>query len=322
MSDPIFRAAELRVDGKTQELTLDDAIARFKLGTAFVWVHFSAKEPEELRTVLQERFGFHRLDVEDALSVEERPSLRASPEGIFLAANAISCNAHEDVYSEVACFRQGRSVVTVAHGQLEVVDTLFERWLQQPSYVGPNPSMLLYSVLDEIIDDYFPALDVVEMRVDELEERTFGSGVTVDEALAIKRRLLEMRRQITPLRDVLNSLLRKDISGVDAAALPYFQDVYDHTLRLVESIDLQRDILSSVMDAHLSVVSNNLNNVMRKMTVISTLLMTAALVAGVYGMNFKAMPELSWVFGYPFSLALMFTLCGVELWLFRRVKWL
>lgn len=322
MADIQFVAAELRTDGTAKSLSLEEAVERFKLGAAFVWVHFATTELESLRPILLEQFGFHQLDVEDALSMEERPFLRANPSGFFLAANAVTCNADHDKYTEVACFREGISLVTVAHGKLEVMDSLLERWAKQPTYVGPDASMALYTVLDEIVDDYFPAVDVIEQRVDELEDRTFGTGVTVDEALAIKRRLLEMRRQITPLRDVLNSLLRKDISGIEMEALPYFQDVYDHTMRLVESIDLQRDILASVMDAHLSVVSNNLNNVMRKMTIISTLLMTAALVAGVYGMNFRVMPEVEWAFGYPFSIALMFLLCGIELWLFRLKKWL
>lgn len=131
-----------------------------------------------------------------------------------------------------------------------------------------------------------------------------------------------MRRHLTPLRDVVNTLLRRDVTLVPQAAKPYFQDIYDHVLRLTELIDLNRDILTTVLDAQLNIASNRLNEVMRVMTVLATLLMTGALVAGIYGMNFEFMPELHWRMGYPFAIGLMVVISLIELALFRWKKYI
>lgn len=288
-----------------------------------LWVHVTATPSEAAETYLQETFGFHPLEVEDALSDQERPTLRADEASIFLVAPSVVLGGPRERYIEVAFFVEDHLLVTVATEDVPMVNHWFDRCLTRPKTVQGSVVFLLHSLLDSIVDAYFPAVDTLAEEIDRVEEAIYaGAQVDVADALLLKRRLLEMRRQVTPLRDVLNGLLRRDVGFLGPDSTAYYQDVFDHTLRMIEVIDMERDILASVIDAHLSIVSNNLNQVMRELTVYATILMSAGLIAGIYGMNFERMPELSWPFGYAFALAAMLAVGLGELWYFRRKGWI
>jgi magnesium transporter len=181
----------------------------------------------------------------------------------------------------------------------------------------------MQELLDAAVDDYFPALDSIQDDVDDLEERVYaGAKLDVGSAVRLRRKLLEMRRQVTPIRDVVNGLLRRDTPVIQHDTRAYLQDVYDHALRVLESIDLNRDILTSIMDAQLSVQSNRLNEVMKNMTSIATVLMAMALITGVYGMNFKHMPELEWKYGYFWVIGLLVFVFFGGLGVANKIGWL
>jgi magnesium transporter len=187
----------------------------------------------------------------------------------------------------------------------------------------PEVGYLVFALLDSILDDYFPRLDAIEDRVDEISDRIYeGDTHRMRDLLMIKRQMLHMRRRLGPFRDVMNSLLRRELDFVTDPVAPYFHDLFDNTLRLTELVDTNRDALTGLLDIHLSTVSNNLNQVMKKMTVISTVLMSSALIAGVYGMNFKDMPELGWKYGYAYCIGLMIVSSLAILWQFKRKDWL
>jgi magnesium transporter len=228
---------------------------------------------------------------------------------------------------EVDIFLGPNYIVTVHNGDCAAVAQTRHRWEQSPDRMPEardSSAYLLYLLLDAVVDDYFPAMDALDEAIDDVESRIYGEEPLTDvkPALRLKQRLLLMRQAITPMRDVLNTLLRTD----DAKLMPpslriYYQDVYDHALRLVEQIDLHRDLLSSALDALMAQTSNRLNQVMKTMTALSTILMSVAVVAGVYGMNFKFMPELNLRYGYYYSLASMAAL-GIGLALFfRKIRW-
>lgn len=224
---------------------------------------------------------------------------------------------------EVGFFVGRNFVVTVATDEVPLLDAWVQRWCRSMSLTVPSSAVLLHNLLDAIVDEYFPIADELEDQMDVLEERIYsGRGSVVAEALSVKRNLLHLRRRIAPLRDVLNGLMRRDVEIIPLEIKPHFQDIFDHTIRITETIDITRDILGSIIDAHLSLTSNKLNEVMRFMTVISTILMSMALIAGIYGMNFRFMPELNWTAGYPFAIALMVAVAVAEYVVFRRMGWL
>ena len=287
------------------------------------WVRVVAHDVEAAATMLIERFGFHPLAIEDALSGKERPHLHEEPDHLFLSAPAVNDHAGKFRYDEVGVFVAERLIVTVTTRKVPVVLDWYERWIRSPATVGDSPALMLHALLDAIIDDYFPALDRIESQAEGIETVLIrGKEASVKDIMRLKRRLLEMRRQLSPFRDIMNGLLRRDLTLVGPSSRPYYQDLYDHTLRILESIDLNRDILTTLFDAHLATVSNRLNEVMRTMTIIATVLMTAAFFTGLYGMNFKHMPELDWAFGYPAVLLAILLSVGIELWVFRKKGWM
>ncbi|OGT28067.1 MAG: magnesium and cobalt transport protein CorA [Gammaproteobacteria bacterium RBG_16_66_13] len=292
-------------------------------GDALTWVHITAKNIPATAELLQSRFGFHPLEVEDALSNRERPHLHENSDHLFLAAPAVWMEGQKVVYSEVGFFVARSQLVSVSVQALPLLDEWFARWQERGPDVGRHVGFLLHSLVDGIVDSYYPVLDALEDQGDALESAVFkGKPVQVKELLRLKRRLLEVRRRLSPFRDILNGLLRRDLTMVSAESKPYFQDVYDHVLRILETVDVFRDILASVLDAHLANVSNRLNDVMRLLTVIATVLMTLGLVAGWYGMNFKHMPELDWPWAYPALIGVMIGIAGLEVYFFKRKGWL
>lgn len=299
------------------------ALEAFSRGEGMLWVDVEACQPKAVFPLLTERFRFHPLAVEDALSPYERPALQRYDGVLFLAAHAVLQQDGEEVYREIGFFLGGHFLVTVHTEPVPLIDHWLERWTAQPKRVGRTPAHLLHLLLDAVVDEYFPIGDMLEEKADDLEDAIFtgSSSVQVADILQVKRRLLELRQHITPLRDILNALLRRDVELIPDEVVPYLQDVYDHTLRIAELADINRDILAGVLDAHLSVVSNRLNEVMRILTVISTILMSAALIAGIYGMNFVHMPELQWKAGYPFAGAMMVLVGVVEWYIFKRKGW-
>lgn len=316
-----------------------------------LWVDVKDPTAEDWR-VLIEQFAFHPLAIEDAQKQGQRAKVDAYEGYLFLSvltwANE-KPSATDDVVDttrEIDVFLGPNYLVTIHQGTVTAVQETRQRWERNPRQIGTQPAYLLYMLLDTVVDEYFPAMDAIDDEIDDIETALYAdpsagendmmmsvnapSVPNLRPALRIKKRLLLLRQAVAPLRDVLNYLLRTD----DPTLLPpelrvFHQDVYDHALRIVEQVDLHRDILGGVMDTmmaqasnRIAETSNRLNQVMKTMTAISTILMSAALISGIYGMNFKYMPELDWRFGYEYSLGLMGTVTlGLALF-FRRIRWL
>ncbi|RYG34867.1 magnesium/cobalt transporter CorA, partial [bacterium] len=312
-----FRAAALKTATRCDRVSPEEAARLLHESKEMVWVDIVSEDTPEARELLIEKFGFHELAVEDALRQDERPGVQDFEDTLFFVMPAL-----QDGIVEVGFFLTEKALVTVASKPLKVVEDWFTRWEKRPARLD-HPSYLAHAIVDAIVDGFFPLLDDLEDQADALGDRVFeGDTSNLRELLHIKRKLIELRRALVPARDVLNQLLRRDVGTIPEEARIYFQDVFDHSLRLVEAVDVQRDTLTSLLDVHLSAVSNNLSQVVKKMTVFSTVLMTMALVAGVYGMNFERIPELHWAWGYPFAIFLMFALGGFVILGFRIAKWL
>jgi magnesium transporter len=179
-------------------------------------------------------------------------------------------------------------------------------------------------VLDAVVDSYFPEVDRLSDRIGDLEDRVLDGEADRDSlrvVLQVKRRLLDLRRIVGPMRDVANQLLRRDLDVIEPATVPYYQDLYDHLVRVIDQLDVYRDLLAAVLDTRLTVASNSLNAIMKRLTALTVVLMVPTLIAGIYGMNFIHMPELSWPLGYPMALALMALAIVVAVAFFRRRGW-
>jgi magnesium transporter len=276
-----------------------------------VWLEILDPDTESLE-VLAREFNIHPLALEDMQKRRQRPKIDTYPD------------QHMVVTYEVAqerSRRRGRSLqlgeihliagegyLISAHWQASpAIDATLERFRERPEVVATTVGQLLYSVLDAVVDGYFPLLDEVSEQIDTLEDRILEGGAKggLREVLVIKRDLLELRRMLAPQRDIANALLRRDVELIGEAEAPYYQDLYDHLLRVLDALDLYRDLVASALDANLSVTNNNLNAVMKRLTAFTVVLMVPTLIAGVYGMNFRNMPELRFQYGYFITLGVM-----------------
>jgi magnesium transporter len=184
---------------------------------------------------------------------------------------------------------------------------------------------VLYSLMDFVVDQYLPIVQQLEEDVQELEEIVFapqGRENPTARAYQLKRTALELRRAVSPLVDVCNRLMRFDLPLIPDDTRPYFRDVYDHVLRLNEIIDVQRELLTTALEAHLALVSVSQNEHMKRITAWAAMIAIPTMIAGIYGMNFSYMPELHWQYGYYVSLAAMGVACVGLYWGFRRSGWL
>lgn len=304
-----------------KELTESGLLREYRSGSGMLWAHMTVEDCAGAKRFLIEQMRFHELAVEDALSEHERGGVQFFSDHLFVGVPTITFGKDGIELQEVGIFVGKRFLVTVVNHATPWIEEWFERWNKAPDRIGSNPSALLYVLLDAVVDAYFVASDQLEEAIDQLSDDIFqGKGSPLRQALDAKKTLLKMRRAATYQREALNTLLRSDNHLIDREARIYFQDVYDHSLRILETIDISRDTVTTALDAHLAMVSNNLTVVMRTLTVIATVLMTMSLVAGIYGMNFVFMPELKWRYGFAYALALMATLAALEIWYFKRKR--
>jgi magnesium transporter len=294
---------------------------------ALIWIDVASPTPDDL-DLLNEEFGFHHLALEDAIHPRQRA--RLDEYDTFLAIFFYAIDGTDDTEGEVSLSQlsilAGRNyVVTVHQRPLPALDETSERWRINYERIKRKTSgLLVYSILDAIVDGYLPHVDQLSDRIDALEDAIFERFdiTTQQEIFRLKRELLRLRHILSPERDVLNILMRRDTPVFSDTDNRYFQDIYDHLQRVLDSIDTFRDLLASALDSYLTIVSNRLNKVMKTLTASSIILMSMTLVASVYGMNFVHMPELDWRLGYPMALGLMLAI-GISLGaLFRRIDWL
>jgi magnesium transporter len=183
---------------------------------------------------------------------------------------------------------------------------------------------LLYEILDHLIEHYFPVLEGIEEDIEGVEERIFAAddADTLDAILRLKRRVLEIKRALTPHRDLFGRIARNEFEEITPQTVVFYRDLYDSTYRLAEVADSYRDVLSGTLDAHISMISHRLNEVMKVLTIISTILLPLTFIAGVYGMNFDYMPELHWRYGYFYVWGVMLAVAAGLLLFFRRRRWI
>lgn len=324
VSAPVLRA--LCDHGGLREVAPAHAIEAI-LGsdlTQRVWLDI-ARAGDAEGEILREKLGFHPLAVEDCLRGKQRPKLERYPGYQFLVLYATSVRTGKSHvrFHEVHLFIGRHFIVSVHDGTSEAISSLWQRWQASPeSY--PSVDHLSHALIDSIVDGYFPASQTLAEAAERLEEHLLQQdwGGDIQRFLGTRREMLLMRKRVAPLRDVLGSLLLRDLPQHNPELLPYYQDVRDHIVRVTEDLDTAREMLSASLDAHLSVSSNQLNITMRRMTAWSIILMSVTLVAGIYGMNFEQMPELSWRWGYPASLLMMLGLGGTLVRFFQKRGWL
>jgi magnesium transporter len=292
----------------------------------FVWLGLYEPDESLLRRV-QQKFHLHDLAVEDAYSAHQRPKLELYEDSLFVVlrpAQRTGTPPHLE-FGETHVFLGRDYIVTVRHGSLLSHSGLRARCESTPQLLAKGPGYVLYALMDFVIDQYFPIVRALDDEVQELEELILGdepsSGATAT-IYRLKRDLLALRRAVSPLVDVCNRLMRFEMPHVPDGTRVYFRDVYDHVLRVNETIDAQRELLTTALEAHLSLMSVAQNEHMKRLAAWAAMIAVPTMIAGIYGMNFTNIPELTWRYGYHASLGAMgLAVAGLYL-AFKRSGWL
>src|SRR5437763_743279 len=291
-----------------------------------MWVDIEDPDQAALEPLLEQRFGFHELAAEDSLSPNTLPKYDPFGDYDFFIFRAVDVNVseHGSQTYKIAAFLARNFLITVHRDPMQGVDDVCKRLPSDTRLLGNGPDFLLYQIVDQMVDAHFPLLDEIEECVDNLQDSIFKNARPshLDELLHLKRDVNILRRQSLPQRELLNQISRGDAAFVQKQHLIYFRDLYDHMFRISETIDVERDMMSGTMEAYLSVVANRTNEIMKVLTVLSTIMLPLTVIAGIYGMNFANEPELHWRFGYWYALGLMGVTAAIMLLWFRRRGWI
>jgi magnesium transporter len=289
-----------------------------------IWVDVADPTSADFDELAKE-FEFHPLSIEDCRHEHQRPKVEEFQGYYFIVLYEAELILGRHLELRELNIFLGRNYLVTVHSQpirtLENAERLWRGWAD---LAERGTGLVAYLLVDAIVDGYMPLLDALSDRMDELEDGIFVDFQVgaLEEIFRIKKDLLFLRRSVTPLRDVFNTLLRREQQIFSRETYIYFQDVFDHLIRIADTIDTLRDLLGATMDAYLSISSNRMNMVMKTLTSLSAILMSITLIAGIYGMNFDFMPELKWKYGYVGALGSILAV-GIALYLyFRRIRWL
>jgi magnesium transporter len=306
-------------------VAMDEVQGYVKDPTNIVWVDIQDAGPEEFSLLLEE-FGFHQLALEDAAKGQQRPKVDEYKGYLFTVLYGAERQAETGEFAtrEVALFIGRNYLVSLHRGPIPEIDDAVNRWTRGGHMLSEGIGFLVYTVMDAIIDTYFPIIDAIEQELDESELAMFGQPqlFNVERLLRYKHSLVSLRRVLSPLREVFNVFLRRDQSLFSSATLVYFQNVYDHVLRLLDALDMEREMLAAALDAHLAVTSNRLNATMKTLTIITVVVAFVGSVFGAWGMNFAKVPLAEHPWGFWLVWLGTMLLMGLALLLSWRRRWL
>ncbi|MFB5269901.1 magnesium/cobalt transporter CorA [Paenibacillus enshidis] len=289
----------------------------------WIWADFCDPTDEEA-ALLDTYFHFHPLAIEDCLYVLQRPKVDYYEDVHFFVLHALDPD-HLTV-QEVDLFMGYRFLVSYHKTQLEELDQAWERVVQharERKIWARGTLGATYTVMDKLVDQYFPCLFRIEDELAELENRSRSESVEelMNQVFELRSRLLKLRRTIVPMRDLMYRVVNSEHIQGQGEHKAYFTDIYDHLLKLSDMIDADREMTADLRDSYISLNSNRMNAIMKTLTVITTIFMPLTLIAGIYGMNFQFMPELRWKYGYFAMLAFMLLLGSGMIYWFSRRGW-
>ena len=291
----------------------------------FVWVGLLEPSKEEIEEVA-ELFDLHELAVEDASHAHQRPKIEDYGDSYFIVLKTARYHDESETvhFGEIDIFVGSGYVVHVRHGEASGLKGARRRLQERPDLLKQGPGAVVWAILDQVVDDYMPVVEGIDDDVEEVEAAVFDPGVDAptERIYFLKREVIEFRRAVWPLLSPLEAIERGAFPGLDEQLRRYLRDVSDHAHRVDETINSQRELLTSVLEANLALVSVNQNEVVKKISAYAALIGVPTLIASIYGMNFEHMPELQWHVGYPLALLTMLVVGGVLFQVFRRARWL
>lgn len=310
---------------ESQDFSLDQVSEHLDTG-GLVWVDLCTPEAAELNLVARE-LGLHELAVEDALHPRQRPKLDAYATHAFLSAYEVSLDVASGALttSEIAIFVTKHALVTVRKNENFDMGPIVARWDNSPDLLKHGVAALLYGVLDHVVDGHFDTVQALDEQIEQLEDLLFDDrphdNAVQRRSFELRKSLVQLRRVVLPMREVVNALMRRDLHIVHDDMTPYFQDVYDHVLRATEWTESLRDLVTTILETHLTIQGNRLNVITKKVTSWAAIIAVPTAITGFYGQNLPY-PGFATTTGLVTS-SLLIAIGSVGLYfLFKRKDWL
>ncbi len=290
----------------------------------FVWVALRDATPAELDT-MREEFDLHPLALEDARNGHQRPKIEEYGESLFAVVQTLDWSDDNITVGELDIFVGRNFILSIRNRSNRALLGVRDRCEREPEMLQQGAGFVLYALMDSVVDQYFPFIDHVESELEAIEETIFNKGSArsnIERLYEAKRKSLLLKHAVTPLMEAVGKLTSGRVPPVCANSRDYFRDVYDHLTRINATLDGVRDTIGTAIQVSLSSVAIDQSEVGKRLAAWAGIFAVATAFAGIWGMNFKVMPELEWAYGYPLALTSIFTACSVLYYRFRRMGWL
>ncbi len=307
------------------EATDIDGLLSYQEEQTTTWINVNGLGNVERIGELGKRFGLHPLLIEDVLNTEHRPKFEHHGDHLFLTLKMIQLGK-EGIESEQVSLILGKGyVISFQERKGDVFDPVRTRLRNKKGLIrGLGPDHLFYALLDAVVDHYFLVIDYMDNRIEELDGAIINDPKDLEpqDIRSIKKETVQLRKSIAPVREAVGTLLNSEAALISERTEKYIRDVHDHTVAVVSSLETQRELSSDLLDSYMSLLSVRMNNIMKVLTIIASIFIPLTFIAGVYGMNFEHMPELTKPWGYPAVLGLMLAIAVGMLFYFRKKDWI
>jgi magnesium transporter len=309
---------------KLADIPKEDISEYVSRPNCFVWVALKDPEPSELDD-MQEEFGLHELAVDDARHGHQRPKIEEYGESLFTVLYTIEMKDDEFVVGELDIFVGPNYILSTRRKTEKGFSDVRARCEREPELLRNGSGYVLYALMDAVVDRYFPVLDALETELESIEERIFAHGTArsnIEALYSLKQRLMQLKHAVDPLMEAVGKLTGGRVPQICMGMREYFRDVLDHLQRLHASIEGIRDMLTTAISVNLGMINLNETEVTKKLAGWAAIIAVPTLIAGIYGMNFKNMPEYDLTYGYPIALAMMVGIDFILYLWFKRIRWL
>ena len=306
--------------------TIEDAI-NYKLTDSVTWINVDGLKHTDQIENIGKQYDLHPLVLEDIVNTTQRPKIDVYEGYLFVVLKMLYYDKNEKIIIEQVSFVLGKNyVLTFQESEGDVFDFIRERLrLANGRIRGLKSDYLMYALIDAVVDNYFSIIETLGNKIEDLETELFAGNARDHisiEVQQLKREILKVRRAIFPLREIINRIEKGEHPLIYKRTITYYRDIYDHLIQVSENIDIYREMIWSLMDMYMTTISNRMNEVMKVLTIMSSIFIPLTFLAGLYGMNFEHIPELKYHNGYFILLGVMFLLFIGLLFYFKRKKWL